>query len=227
MSPVYIHNASSWEEADAHFAAFMATVPERRVELAQRVAETGGPVLDRSVDSLLAVNEWFIEQALDRPDAPDVQHRPAWMSPPNPDFEPNWLNPRPPAGWLDLLWEQVSVYVGDVFITAVPGSRWVCWRSRTKSHIDNGWPAIDIGAAPDIKGNAIMIANAGVLRSWTHQGTGDRDDVRPDPTDMHTRLRGVLRSREEYLAEHPMRWQAAPTGPKAHRRVTGAAPPPD
>lgn len=227
MRRVYILNASSWAEADAHFEEFMAVVGQRRAELALRVAETGGPVLDRSVDSLLAVNEWFIEQVLDGSAPADVAYRPAWMDPPNPLFRPTPGGPRAAPGWLLLLWEQLGVYVGDVFMAAVPGSRWVCWRSRSKASIDNGWPVIDIGTAPELKGIAITIANAGVLRSWSHQGTGDRDDVRPDPTDMHKRARGILASREQYLAEHPMRWQAAPTGPKAHRRVAGAAPPPD
>ena len=220
MSRVYIHNASSWAEADAHFEAFVAGVPDRRVELAERVAATGGPVLDRSIESLLPLNEWFIEQVLDRPAPPDVEFQMVWLPAPNPLYRPNPTVPRLAPGWLRLLWEQVSVYVGDVVLATVPGSRWVCWRSRSKTYIDNGWPSIDVGAAPDIPVNAIMIANAGVLRSWTHQGTGDRQDVRPDPTDMHTRLLGVLQHRSQHLSEHPMRWQAAPTGPGAHRRVT-------
>ena len=220
MSRVYIANASSWEEADAHFEMFMTVLPQRRAELAELVAGTGGPVLDRSIESLIPLNEWFIERVLEGPVPVDVAYRPAWLDPPNPLFCPTPGGPRAAAGWLLLLWEQVSVYVGDVLLAAVPGSRWVCWRSRSKAGIDSGWPVVDFGLAPDRNGNAIMIANAGVLRSWSYQGTGDRDDVRPDSTDMHDRLRGVLAFRESYLSEHPTRWQAAPTGPGAHRRVT-------
>lgn len=68
------------------------------------------------------------------------------MPPRNPDYRPNPMNPRPPQGWLLLLWEQVAVYVGDVMIEQVPGSRWVCWRSKARRAIHNGMPVVDFGA---------------------------------------------------------------------------------
>jgi len=216
MRHVYINAADSWEEADEHFEQFLAVVPERRLQLAEWVAATGGPVLDRSVESLGPVNEWFIETVLDRPAPPDVEYRPAWMPPRNPDWRPNPTNPRAAPGWLYLLWEQVAVYVGDVMIEQVPGSRWVCWRAKHKGVIDNGMPVIDFGV-PDRPFNAITCANGGVLRSWTHQGTGNDMDVRPAPSKIRGYFVAELARREAHFAEHPARWKVAPTGPGARR----------
>lgn len=216
MTPVYIYNASTWEEADEHFEVFAAVVPERRRELEGRVAASGGPALDGSVESLVPLNEWFIAEVLDRPAPDEVDYWPAWVAPLNPDYRPNPMNPRAPTGWLLLLWEQVSVYVADVMVEQVPGSRWVCWRARSRRDYENGMPVVDYGV-PTRPFNATSCANADVLRSWTHQGTGDDLDVRPDPSKMHRYFVASLERREACLAEHPARWQAAPTGPRARR----------
>jgi hypothetical protein len=211
----YIHNAATWEEADEHFEVFAGVVAERRRELGERVVASGGPVLDRSVGSLGPLNEWFIAEVLDRPAPAEVDYRPAWMPPRNPDYRPNPTVPRV-ARWLDLLWEQVSVYVGDVMIEQVPGAGWVCWRSPYRGRAENGEPVIDVGN-PEAPFSATSCANAGVLRSWTHQGTGDWADVRPDPSEIQRFFQASLDSRAAYLAEHPARWQGAPTGPRARR----------
>ncbi|MFS0705008.1 hypothetical protein AB6N23_10850 [Cellulomonas sp. 179-A 9B4 NHS] len=222
MSAVYIHNATSWEEADAAFEAFAVVVPDRRRELAERVAATGGPDLDRSVESLDAVNRWFIAQVLDRPAPPDVDYRPAWMPPTNPDYRwrPGLAYPAP--GWLLLLWEQVGVYVGDVMTTQVPGARWVCWRDRQKRHISNGKPVVDVGV-PTGASDTLACANAGVLRAWSERDLPGGVDV-PDPGRQRAFVEAVLARRAAYLEEHPARWQAAPTGPRASRPQ--ATPPP-
>jgi hypothetical protein len=216
MTPVYIHNAASWEEADEHFEAFAAVVSERRRELAERVAASGGPVLDRSLGSLGPLNEWFIAEVLDRPAPAEVNYRPAWLPAPNPDYRPNPTVPRATPGWLFLFWEQISVYVGDVMAAQVPGAGWVCWRSPYRGRAENGEPVIDVGN-PETPFAAITCARAGVLLSWAHQGTGDDSDVRPDPSKMQRFFQASLDSRAAYLAEHPARWQSAPTGPRARR----------
>jgi len=62
------------------------------------------------------------------------------------------------------------------------------------------------------------------LRSWTHQGTGDRDDGRPDPSKARGCIVAELARREVDLAEHPARWKVAATGPGARRwQATPAA----
>lgn len=222
MSAVYIHNAASWEEADAHFDAFAAVVPDRRRELAERVAATGGPVLDGSVASLDALNRWYIDEVLVRPTPPEVGYRPSWTPAPDPGYRWEPGQPLPAPGWLLLLWEQVGVYVGDVMTTQVPGSRWVCWRDRQKRHISNGKPVVDVGV-PTGAFDALACANAGVLRAWIERDSPGGVDV-PDPGRQRAFVEAVLARRAAYLEEHPARWQAAPTGPRASR--SQATPPP-
>jgi len=217
MTRVYIMGASSWEEADEHFEAFAATLPQRRRELAEHVAATGGPELDLSVESLTPLNEWFIETVLDRPAPPDIDFRPAWMSPPNPDFTPTPGGPRRAPGWLYLLWEQLGVYLGDVMIEQTPGARWVCWRSPRRGNISNGQPTVDIGV-PEDGFKAMSCANGDVLGAWMYLGTGERGmDARPDPGFYLKYFTAVLERRDAYLATKPPRWQAAPTGPRARK----------
>lgn len=42
----------------------MAALPERRAQLRKRLAETGGPELDGSVEGLDALDEWYIATAI-------------------------------------------------------------------------------------------------------------------------------------------------------------------
>lgn len=215
MSPVYITNASTWDEADEHFDTFMAVVPQRRLELAERTVATDGPVLDHSVDSILAVTDWFITTALEAPEPGDLDYRPAWADPPNPDFVPGPGRSRPAPGWLFLLWEQVGVYVADVMLAQVPGSRWVCWRHPHPRGVENGMPTVDIGV-PGGGFDAMSCANAGVLRTWSYRGS-DQGGGWPDREQPLRHFKGTLADRSEYLRENAPRWQAAPTGPKARR----------
>ena len=39
----------TWADADAAFEAFVASFPERRAQLRERLVDTGGPELDGSV----------------------------------------------------------------------------------------------------------------------------------------------------------------------------------
>ncbi|UZN03450.1 hypothetical protein [Cellulomonas sp. S1-8] len=212
---MYIHAASSWEQADEAFESFVAGLPERRRELAERVAASGGPSLDLSVESLGGLNAWFIDEVLRVPEPAEVDYRSPWLPPSNPDYhwEPGKLRPVP--AWLLLLWDQVTAYVGDVMMAQVPGARWVCWRAKHPGDITNGMPVVDIGV-PVRPFVATACANAGVPGLWTARGVPGRDG-QPDSTRQLDHFRATLAGRETYLATHPARWQSAPTGPRARR----------
>lgn len=218
MSPAYINNASSWEEADAHFEQFMASLPERRTQLTRRLAETGGPGLDGTLDGLDALNEWYIDTALaDQPDGMDWW--PTWLAGPNVDR--SWRGPEGEnAGSPEVtrLWELIGVYLGDLTLAWFPQSRWVCWRDPSKSMYNNGHPIIDVGL-PRRPMTALSWANVGVPRAFMHHGTGSAYDERPDSTRLRKVMVQVFDDATARLAIEPVRWQRAPTGPDAHRRT--------
>jgi len=54
---------ASWNDADSAFASFIEALPLRREQLLARLSETGGPELDSSLESLDALNEWYIRIA--------------------------------------------------------------------------------------------------------------------------------------------------------------------
>jgi hypothetical protein len=221
---MYFHMADSWEEADAHFESLMAVSSTRRVQLAQRVTAAGGPSLDRSVESLVPLGEWYLHAVLDEAERDDaVDYRPEWFPAPSPRFRPRPDGPRAAPGWLLLLWEQVAIYVADVVMAEVTGSRWVCWRARNPRDAYNGMPSVDVGV-PVWPADVISLANAGVVAAWVSRAVPGSDRYQAHPTRMRDEVQKVLEDRSLYLAAHPPRWQAAPTGPKGARSLRVPAP---
>ena len=216
MTRSYIYLADSWEEADARFDRLMAVLPERREQLRARLAETGGPELDGTRGSLREANEWFIRVAFEgEPDGMD------WF--------PEWLPARrevtPPDGERPVplpiyrLWELLGIYIGDVMVSEVPGSRWVCWRSKYPRAGENGCPVIDFGVRT-ICFDALSAANGGVIRSYRYHGYGGEFDGAADPGAYEDIFDRWLRFRAENLErEGRESWQKEPTGPGARKRV--------
>jgi hypothetical protein len=216
MKREYISGAATWAEADAHFEAFVAGLPERREQLVQRLTETGGPTLDGTLEGLDALNEWYIATALaDEPDGMDWL--PTWL-PISGDFGRGPDGERLISPQVYRLWELVGVYLGDLALARFPDSRWVCWRDPSQGMVFNGEPIIDVGL-PRFPLWVLSKANVDVPRTYSYHGTGHRYDVAADPT----RLRRVTTTMFEQAAERlhttPRRWQKAPTGPDAHRRT--------
>ncbi len=216
MTRSYIYLADSWEEADARFDRLMAVLPERQEQLRVRLSETGGPALDGTRASLRAANEWFIRVAFEgEPDGMDWF--PEWV-PHNPDATiPDDERIVPPE--IYRLWELLGIYIGDVMVSEVPGSRWVCWRSKYPRAGENGCPVIDFGVRT-ICFDALAAANGGVLRSYAHHGNGGMYDVPADPNEYGDTFERWLRFRAENLErEGRESWQKEPTGPGARTRV--------
>jgi hypothetical protein len=219
VTPTYISQASSWEEADARFGTYLAEMPLRREQLAQRVAETAGPPLDRGVDGLDDLNEWYLDVGLAGLDDGMTwipYHAPPATPPPG--WEPSVMIPRWVAPQVSRLWAMVAVHVGDVLLRELEQSRWVVWRSRHANEVNNGVYGIDVGD-PHHPADVIGLANGGLVYAYEHLGTGDHADRRPPGDRFRT---GVLRELDRARAVRDSgtaRWQKAPTGPDARRNV--------
>lgn len=105
---------ASWNDADAAFTSFIEALPLRREQLRARLAETGGPELDGSLESLDALNEWYVRMAFaDEDDGMDWW--PTWhQRRDEPPVTTRWHRGAPPH--LLRLWELVAVYVGDLYL---------------------------------------------------------------------------------------------------------------
>ena len=216
MTLSYIDLADSWEEADARFDRFMAVLPERREQLRDLVSRTGGPELDGTRASLRTANDWFIRIAFE--DEPDGM-----------DWFPEWIpinrdavipaGQRIVPGEIYRLWELLGIYIGDVMLSEVPGSRWVCWRAKYPRAGENGRPVIDFGVQT-ICFDALSAANGGVIRSYRYHGDGGEFDGAADPGAYGDIFDRWLRFRAENLErEGHESWQKEPTGPDARKRV--------
>jgi len=173
----------SWEAADAAFTQFMDDLPLRREQLRQKLAATGGPVLDGTVESLDPLNEWYIETALRG--APDgMDWWPVWLARGAPATNPMpELYGYPIPDDVIRLWELVSVYVGDVLLPLIPHARWVCFRAKNYREVINGRPVVDIGS-PLFPANVIAVGNALVPRMVSYRGTGSDLEGPADPQSL-------------------------------------------
>jgi hypothetical protein len=210
---------SSWEAADAAFTQFMVDLPLRREQLRQMLASTGGPQLDGTVESLDALNEWYIETAL-RGEPDGMDWWPVWIERPRPVDKsiPGAIGDSAPDE-MYRLWELVSVYVGDVLLPLIPHARWVCFRAGNYREVINGLPVIDIGNT-DFPADAIAIGNAGVPRTVSYRGTGSDFERPADPRRLFKDSVAMVERFEEGRDAGTLKWQKAPTGPDAHRRTT-------
>ncbi len=210
---------SSWEAADEAFTRFVGDLPLRREQLRHMVAATGGPQLDGTVESLDALNVWYVETAL-RGEPDGMDWWPVWIERPRPVDKsiPGAIGDSAPDE-IYRLWELVSVYVGDVLLRLIPHARWVCFRAGNYREVINGRPVIDIGNT-SFPANVIAIGNAGVPRMVSYRGTGSDLEGPANPRSLSGDTVAMVRRFEAGRASGTLKWQKAPTGPDAHRRTT-------
>lgn len=209
---------ASWEDADAAFDRFIDSLPERRGQLRQRLADTGGPELDRSLESLSPLTEWYFEAAL-RDERDVMDWWPEWLPPTDANFKPYEDNPRQLSPQFVRLWEMVGIYIADVLQPLVPHSRWVCWRAKAAREITAGALMLDFGDQL-FPFDVFPAANAGMVSLYIHYGTGHRWEKPIDADAFEPALRERVLGRDTLRRGRPLTWQKAPTGPDAFRRTS-------
>jgi hypothetical protein len=211
-SPYPLGTVGWWVVQDVFFDRFMATKDDHLAELHELTARTGGPVLDGTAGSLAPLEAWWKE--LLRGPFDD-----GW------NWDVEWRGREDPAEVLDNGWsvavmgrmqERITLYCANVLIAALPGSQWVCWRSKTSHDIAAGDIALDIGTFP---GRANLITAVGFVRDTIQYWLQESPDPRDRP--MHDYSLGLffdltVDEREKYLASgKKLNFQKAPTGPEA------------
>lgn len=207
---------ASWNDADSAFASFIEALPLRREQLRARLAETDGPELDGSLESLDALNEWYIRIAFaDEDDGMDWW--PMWDLPRDPPPVSSAIARVAPPH-LIRLWELVAIYVGDLALARTADARWVCWRGQSRHDAYNARPVIDCGFKY-VPFDPVGIANAGVVKAYVQQGDGTQPSTPPPPGELRRKLEKWLTFRIGLLNSEPQTWQKAPSGRGAGTRV--------
>jgi hypothetical protein len=114
----------TWSRADAKkdFDYFVATLDERIAALNRLTTRNEGPELDFSDESVLALNEWFVDRCEPHPD----QER--W---------PGGLTPE----WYSVV-NDIKVYLGQILIGRKPHLTWVLSTVGGKRDRDYQMPVI-------------------------------------------------------------------------------------
>jgi hypothetical protein len=111
---------------------------------------------------------------------------------------------------------RVALYLADVVIAALPGSRWICYRGERYNTGLPGHPVLDTGIFP---GYANLLAAAAMVFGDILETIPGASPEGFKPEREYT-LRGwlelAIQIREEWLAEgRELDFQLAPTGPEA------------
>lgn len=153
-------------EAEAVFTRWTGAEPERRRELHALAAQTDGPDLDGSLDSLRPFNVWLLERSgeamTDR-----MPGRPEWV----------WSES---AKIPDSLWrlaDLAATYVADVLRAQVPDASWVCFRTSDKRDDRNGMPMLDLGW-PTNPIDVFAVSNGGAMSAAVSGRAFDPDAIR-------------------------------------------------
>lgn len=172
---------NNWTRARAEefFGRWVAEEPARRARLHELAAVTGGPSLEPTIDGLVAVNAWYLEQARLAKDDPSPG-RPEWVQSTNPAISA--------AFW--RLTELIAQHLADVLRAEEPDGRWVCFKNGDRRDDRNGKPMLDLGW-PRNPADVFLMANGTVPIALYYDGRFEVTD-----------LKRVVENHLRQLAEH-------------------------
>ncbi len=135
-------NASREKREELHQAYVRELTPAQAC-LRKRLSGPGDPQLDGSVESLDAVNAWFLTRILEPREAKTAD-LPSWWDPASPTAESDVPGSGPfTLGQLALI-DEVQAYLGEVMTKARPDATWVIYKGH-KLESMNGQTMLQIG----------------------------------------------------------------------------------
>ncbi|TFC96742.1 MULTISPECIES: hypothetical protein [Cryobacterium] len=132
--------SASREKREELHEAYVSGLESARDRLRARLSSPSDPQLDGSVESLDAVNEWFLTHIKERQDTETVE-LPAWWDP-LPALGTPGSGPFT-SSQLALI-DEVQAYLGEVLTTAIPGAHWVIYKGH-KRDFRNGLTMLEVG----------------------------------------------------------------------------------
>ena len=132
-------NASREKRKELH-EAYVRELEPALARLRLRLSRPGDPQLDATVESLDAVNGWFLTLIKERHVTKTVE-LPAWWDP-LPALGAPGSGPFT-SSQLALI-DEVQAYLGEVLIAAIPGAHWVIYKG-SKRDFRNGLTMLEVG----------------------------------------------------------------------------------
>ncbi|SOE57723.1 hypothetical protein SAMN06296378_0665 [Salinibacterium xinjiangense] len=139
-------NASREKRGELH-EAYVRELEPALARLRLRLSGPGDPQLDGSVESLDAVNEWFLTFIKERQETETVD-LPSWWNPARPTAESGVPGSGPFTSSQLVLIDEVQAYLGEVLTKARPDATWVIykghkldsWNGQTMLQTGKGMP---------------------------------------------------------------------------------------
>ena len=135
-------SASREKRKELH-EAYVRELEPALARLRLRLSGPGDPQLDGSIESLDAVNEWFLTLIKERHDTETVD-LPSWWNPARPTAESGVPGSGPFTSSQLALINDVQAYLGEVLIAAIPGAHWVIYKG-SKRDFRNGLTMLEVG----------------------------------------------------------------------------------
>ena len=135
-------NASREKRGELH-EAYVRELEPALARLRLRLSGPGDPQLDGSIESLDAVNEWFLTLIKERHETETVD-LPSWWNPARPTAESDVPGSGPFTSSQLALINDVQAYLGEVLIAAIPGAHWVIYKG-SKRDFRNGLTMLEVG----------------------------------------------------------------------------------
>ncbi|WP_105036804.1 hypothetical protein [Cryobacterium aureum] len=135
--------SASREKREELHEAYVRELKPAEAHLRNRLSGPGDPQLDGSVESLDAVNEWFLMH-IKEPKEMGTADLPSWWDPARPTAESGVPGSGPfTSSQLELI-NEVQAYLGEVLTTAIPDAHWVIYKGH-KRDFRNGLTMLEVG----------------------------------------------------------------------------------
>ena len=135
-------NASREKVAELH-EAYLRSLEPAQARFRVRLSEPDDPRLDDSIESLDAVNAWFLTRILEPRDA-ETADLPSWWNPARPTAESGMPGSGPFTSMQLALIDEMQAYVAEVMTKARPDATWVIYKGH-KLESRNGQTMLQIG----------------------------------------------------------------------------------
>jgi hypothetical protein len=135
--------SASHEKREELHEAYVRELKPAQAHLRNRLSGPGDPQVDGSVESLDAVNEWFLTHIKERHETETVE-LPSWWDPAKPTAETVKGRNRPFTSAQLALIDEVQAYLGEVLTAAIPDAHWVIYKGH-KRDFRNGLTMLEVG----------------------------------------------------------------------------------
>lgn len=150
-------NASREKRKELH-EAYVRELTPAQARLRKRLSGRGDPQLDGSVESLDAVNAWFLTRILEPREAKTAD-LPSWWNPATPTAESGIPGSGPFTSMQLVLIDEMQAYVAEVMTKARPDATWVIYKGH-KLDFRNGQTMLQTGKGMPFAAQGIVYGEA-------------------------------------------------------------------